>query len=192
MKHVISSVLLLLLVSTTAQAETAFQLGVPGANVPSDPDVSGMRFSFLWGRNQSTSGLDLGLLSLSETSKQSGLALCLGIHKVTDEMRSAAVFSLINWHTGTDSGMNGAFINLLNNTPGSFNLGFVTIADGETGVDLGGFNMSNSSTAQIGFINITKRIESFQFGFVNMAENGFLPFFPIFNFPKSVAESGNQ
>lgn len=195
MKLATLSLCLLLLGSaaaSTAAAETAFQLGIPGANVPGDPNVSGMRFSFLWGKNQSTAGLDLGLLSLSETSKQSGLALCLGIHKVTDEMKSAAVFSLVNWHTGTDSGMNGAFINLLNNTPGAFNLGFITIATGETAVDLGGFNMSESSTAQIGFINITKRIDSFQFGFINMAENGFLPFFPIFNFPKSVAENNNE
>jgi hypothetical protein len=51
-------------------------------------------------------------------------------------------------------------------------------------VDLGGLNMSESSTAQIGFINITKEIKSFQIGFINMAENGFFPIFPFVNFPK--------
>jgi hypothetical protein len=79
--------------------------------------------------------------------------------------------------------MNGAFINLLANASEAFNTGFVIIAD-STMVDLGGVNYSKSSTAQIGFINITKRIKSFQFGFINIAENGFLPIFPIFNFPK--------
>ena len=28
------------------------------------------------------------------------------------------------------------------------------------------------------------QIKSFQFGVLNFAKNGFLPFFPIFNFPK--------
>jgi hypothetical protein len=61
----------------------------------------------------------------------------------------------------------------------------VNIADGTTLVDVGGLNVSASSTAQIGFINVTKEIKGFQFGFLNIAENGFLPVFPVFNFPKT-------
>jgi hypothetical protein len=80
--------------------------------------------------------------------------------------------------------MNAAFINLLNDAPGAFNTGVVTIAKGETLVDVSGINMSKKSMVQVGFINVTQEIESFQFGFLNMAKNGFLPFFPIFNFPK--------
>jgi hypothetical protein len=98
-------------------------------------------------------------------------------------MSGGAAFSFVNWHSSRDSGMNGAFVNVLHNTEEAFNLGFVTVADGDTAVDLGGFNISKSSTVQIGFLNITDRIESFQFGFLNMAKNGFLPVFPIFNFP---------
>jgi hypothetical protein len=64
-------------------------------------------------------------------------------------------------------------------------VGFVNIADGATMVDVGGLNVSNRSTAQVGFINVTKQITGFQFGFLNIAENGFLPVFPIFNFPKN-------
>ena len=177
--------LCLILCSTPALADTGFQLGIPAVNVPSDPSVSGMRVSFLYGKNQRTNGLDLGLLSLSETSNFSGVALVAGISKVTGEMSSAACFSLVNYHTGSDSGVNAAFINLLNEAPGAFTTGFITIATGTTMVDLGGVNMSQSSTAQIGFVNITKEIKSFQFGFLNMAENGFLPIFPVFNFPKN-------
>ena len=40
----------------------------------------------------------------------------------------------------------------------------------------------SSTTAQLGFINITDRLKGFQFGFINVARNGFLPVFPIFNF----------
>ena len=184
MKQVIPFVCLLFL-ANVAFAETGFQFAAPNVNAPDDPDVSGMRFSFLYGKNQSMSGLDLGLLSMSETSKMSGLALVAGVHKVTGEMSSGVAFSLMNFHTGTDSGVNGAFINLLNDADGAFNIGFVIIARGATLVDLGGVNMSKSSTAQIGFLNITKKLKSFQFGFLNMAENGFLPMFPIFNFPKT-------
>jgi hypothetical protein len=183
-KQVISFVCLFFL-ANVAFAEAGFQFAAPNVNAPDDPVVNGMRFSLLRGKNQSMSGLDLGLLSMSETSKMSGLAFVAGVHKVTGEMSSGVAFSLMNYHTGTDTGVNGAFINLLNDTSGAFNLGFVTIAEGATLVDLGGINMSKSSTAQIGFLNITQQIKSFQFGFLNMAENGFLPMFPIFNFPKS-------
>jgi hypothetical protein len=169
--------------ANAAFGQASFQFGAPNLQLPANPDVDGMRLSFIHGKNRSQRGMDLGLLSMSETSDLSGLALILGISKVTGTMSGGAAFSLVNWHTGTDSGMNGAFINLLNNTEDAFNLGFVTVAQGATGVDLGGFNSSKSSTAQIGFVNVTDRIDSFQFGFVNIAKNGFLPVFPIVNFP---------
>jgi hypothetical protein len=177
-------VLLSIFVAGAAAADTPFQFAAPNLNAPDDPNVSGVRFSFLHGRNQSMRGLDFGILSLSETSRASGVAFIGGVHYVKEEMRSGVVFSLVNYHKGRDSGFNGGFVNFLNDTTGAFNVGFITIADGATMVDLGGINMSERSTAQIGFINVTKRIESFQFGFINMAENGFLPFFPVFNFAK--------
>lgn len=183
MKRVILSVCLVLL-SSGAAAETGFQLALPNLNVPDDPQVNGMRFSFLYGKNRSTQGLDVGLLSVSETSELSGLALVGGVSKVTGRMSSGGAFSLVNYHTGSDSGMNGAFVNLLNDAGGAFNVGFLVVARGATMVDLGGINVSKESTVQIGFLNVTKRIKTFQFGFVNMAENGFLPIFPVFNFPR--------
>jgi len=181
----ITLVLGILLFANGAHAQAAFQFGAPNLQLPKSPEVSGVRLSIIHGKNQSQSGLDLGLLSMSETSRLSGLALIAGISKVTREMSGGAAFSLVNWHSGHDSGLNGAFINILNDTEEAFNLGFVTIAEGGTAVDLGGFNMSRSSTAQVGFLNITDHIKSFQFGFLNMAKNGFLPVFPVFNFPKN-------
>jgi len=181
-KRVILS-LCLVLFSNVAAADTQFQLGLPNLNVPSDPEVNGMRLSFIWGKNRSTHGFDLGVLSMSETANLSGLALVGGVSRVTGRMDSGVAFSLVNFHSGSDSGVNGAFINLLNDTQNAFNTGFVTIAK-TTSVDVGGVNVSDASTAQIGFINVTKRIKSFQFGFINMAENGFLPVFPVVNFPK--------
>ena len=172
-----------LFVAGTALAETGFQFAAPGVNAPRDPNVRGARVSFLHGENESVRGLDFGILSLSETSRASGVAFICGVHYVKQAMSGGAAFSLVNYHTGHDSGVNGAFVNVLNDTSGAFTTGFVNYADGATLVDLGGVNISRSSTAQIGFINITDRIKSFQFGFLNMADNGFLPIFPVFNFP---------
>jgi len=174
-----------LFVAGAAFADTGFQFALPNLNLPRDPSVKGLRISFLRGENQSTRGVDFGILSLSETAHASGVAFIGGVHHVTQDMSGGAAFSLVNYHTGRDSGMNGAFLNVLNDTSRAFNLGFVTYAEGTTMVDLGGINISKSSGAQIGFLNMTKRLKTFQFGFLNIAENGFLPIFPIFNFPKN-------
>lgn len=177
-------VLAALLYAKMALAEAAFQFTAPNVRVPDDPAVNGMRISLFHGESSSVRGFDLGLLSLSEASEISGVSLVAGVSKVTGGMSGGAAISLINFHTGRDSGLNAAFINKLNDTEHAFNVSFLNIADGTTQVDLGGLNMSARSTAQIGFVNITKNLRSFQFGFLNIAENGFLPVCPVINFPK--------
>jgi hypothetical protein len=174
--------LCLVFLANAAFAQASFQFAVPNFRAPNDPEVNGLRLSIIHGENQSQRGLDMGLLSMSETSRLSGLALIAGISKVNEAMSGGVAFSLVNWHSGTDSGVNGAFINILNEAGGAFNTGFVIIAQGATMVDLGGFNMSRKSTAQIGFVNVTDEITGFQFGFLNIAKNGFLPIFPVVNF----------
>ena len=174
----------LLVFANAAFAETAFQFAAPNHQSPKDPIVNGVRLSVLHGVNESVRGLDFGLLSLSETSHLSGLGLVLGVGKVTREMTGAAI-SLVNVHTGTDSGLNAAFINRLDTTRSGANVGFLNIADGSTMVDVGGLNVSNRSRVQVGFLNVTDEIKGVQIGFLNIAENGFLPVFPFFNFPKN-------
>ncbi len=186
MKRMILSFFLLIYASV-ASAETPFQFAAPNLQSPQDPDVNGVRLSILHGKNQSVRGCDLGLLSLSETSNLSGVSLVLGMGKVTGDMSGGAAISLINVHTGRDTGLNAAFINRINAAENAVDVGFVNIADGATMVDVGGLNVSSRSTVQLGFVNVTKEITGFQFGFVNIAENGFLPVFPIFNFPKQAA-----
>jgi hypothetical protein len=168
-----------------ATAETSFQFAAPNHQSPRDPDVNGVRLAIFHGKNQSVRGVDFGLLSLSETSRLSGLGLVLGVGKVTGTMSGGVAISLVNVHTGNDTGLNAAFVNRINSGERAVDVGFVNIADGATMVDLGGLNVSNRSTVQLGFVNVTKQITGFQFGFLNFAENGFLPVFPIFNFPKN-------
>jgi hypothetical protein len=177
-------VLAALLCADTALGDAAFQFTAPNLRVPDDPAVNGMRLSLLHGKNTRVRGFDLGLLSLSQASETSGVSFVAGIHRVTERMSGGAAISLINYHTGRDTGLNAAFINKLNDTERAFNVSFLNIADGTTQVDLGGLNMSAQSTVQIGFVNVTKNLRSFQFGFLNIAENGFMPVFPVVNFPK--------
>jgi hypothetical protein len=176
---------MLLFPASLASAEAPFQFAAPNVRAPDDPNVNGVRFSIFHGKNQSVRGLDLGLLSLSETSNLSGASLVLGVGRVTGQMSGGAAISLINVHTSRDRGLNAAFINRLRDADGAVDFAFVNVADGTTMVDIGGLNVSNSSTAQVGFINVTERLKGFQFGFVNVAKNGFLPVFPVFNFPKN-------
>jgi len=175
---------LLLVVAGTASAETAFQFSAPGLRAPDDPNVNGVRFAIFHGVNQRVRGVDFGFLSLSETADLSGLGLVLGLGKVTGKMSGGAAISLVNVHSGEDTGLNAAFINRLNNAEEAVNVAFVNIADGGTMVDVGGVNVSDRSTVQLGFLNVTQKIRGVQIGFLNIAENGFLPVFPIFNFPK--------
>lgn len=176
--------LLLLVSPSISSGETPFQFAAPNHRSPQDPDVNGLRFSIFHGENESVRGLDLGLLSLSETANLSGLGLVFGIGKLNGDMSGGAAVSLVNVHSGNDTGLNAAFINKIHSAENGVDVGFVNIADGTTLVDLGGLNISNRSTAQVGFVNVTQKITGFQIGFLNLAKNGFLPVFPIFNFPK--------
>jgi hypothetical protein len=176
-------IVLALLVCSPALADTPFQFAAPNVRAPDDPAVSGMRLSFFHGTNDRVRGVDFGILSLSETKHLSGFSAVVGMGKLDGPMNGLAS-GLINVHTGIDRGVNAAFINRVNTMQAGANIGFVNVADDYTMVDIGGLNVSDSSTVQVGFLNVTKRIKSVQIGFLNVAENGFLPVFPIFNFPK--------
>jgi hypothetical protein len=182
MKRIIL-VLSLLVFSEAALAETPFQFAAPNLRAPDDPNVSGIRFAVIHGKNQSVRGVDLGLFSLSETRNLSGLSAVLGMGKLNGDMSGCAT-GLINVHTGRDTGVNAAFVNRINTLESGANLGFVNVSDGYTMLDLGGLNVSDRSSVQLGFINVTRKITGVQIGLLNLAENGFLPMFPFFNFPK--------
>ena len=167
-----------------AGAEASGQFAFPGLRAPDESSVNGLRFSLLYGQNKSMKGLDLGFVSMSESTDLTGVAFVFGVHRLTGAMKSGAAFSLINLHSGNDSGLNAAFINKVNNAENALGFGLVNIADGTTMMDIGGFNMAKKSSVQIGFVNVAKEIEGVQIGIMNIAENGFLPVFPFFNFPK--------
>ena len=184
MKSFIFCLLSILAFSTPCLAETAFQFTAPGLRAPDDPTVSGMRFSLLYGKTENVSGFDLGLSSFSSTGNSTGLAAILGIHQITGKSTGLQA-SLINIHSGEAAGINMAFINSIQKMgQGGINIGFLNVTKGSSNVEISGMAISDSARVQIGFINVTERIDSIQIGFLNFAQNGFLPVFPIFNFPK--------
>jgi len=183
MKRLALSLLLLCVLATPAFGETSFQLGVPGAQVPEDPNVSGFRLVFLHGKNESVSGFDLGIFSLSEARNASGLSMIWGLGKVTG--RSSGLASgFVNIHSGEDTGVNAAFINSVKSLKSGVNIGFVNVTDGFSSVDISGMGISKRSKIQLGFVNITQQIDSVQIGFLNFADNGIFPVLPFFNLPK--------
>lgn len=184
MKSLSFCLLSLVLFATPVLAETSFQFSAPGVRSPDDPNVDGVRISLLHGKADNVSGLDLGIFSFSETVNTSGLGMIFGIALNTG---SASGFSgaLINVQTGKSTGVNGAFVNSVETVEdGGANIGFLNITKGFSNLDISGLAISNESNVQLGFVNITKKINKFQFGLLNVAENGFFPVFPFFNYPK--------
>jgi hypothetical protein len=184
--HPMKAILVLLLgsVPSGAWAGAPFQFAAPGLRAPDDPHVNGIRFSVFTGRNQSVRGVDLGLFSLSETSDLTGFSSVLGVGRLSGDLLGCAS-GVVNIHHGRDRGLNAAFVNQVRTMAGGANVAVVNIVDDFSMVDLGAMNLSGRSTVQVGVLNITERIEGVQIGLLNLAENGFLPVFPFFNFPKN-------
>jgi hypothetical protein len=181
--RLVLSIFMVLFGSSAAFAETPFQFTAAGLQAPSDPDVKGMRMVLLYGKNTNVNGLDLGFAAISEAVNQKGFSFNMGLTQVTGTSTGCAS-SLINVHSGEDSGFNAAFINFVKNIEEGVNVGFLNVTDDFSNVDVGGLSVSDQSNVQVGFVNVTKKINRVQIGFLNFAENGFFPVFPIFNFPK--------
>jgi len=183
MRRTVLSLLLLCLVATPVAAETSFQFSLAGGQLPVDTDVNGFRLAILYGKNTRVYGVDLGLASFSETDRSSGFSMIWGIGKVTGRC-SGLASAFVNVHEGEDESVNAAFVNSVRTQKSGANIGFINVTEGYSNVDISGIGISKESNVQVGFVNITGRINNLQIGFLNFADNGFFPVFPFFNFPK--------
>jgi hypothetical protein len=183
MTRIILTAAFVVLYSTAALADASFQFQMPGVKAPAGDDVNGMRLVFLYGKNNSVRGFDLGFAAIAEAKNQSGFSFNMGLSKVTGTSKGCAC-SLINVHEGQDSGVNVAFVNVINDATKGVNVGFLNLTEGTSGVDIGAISSSKKSKTQIGLVNFTDEITSLQIGFLNFADNGFFPMFPFFNYPK--------
>ncbi len=184
MKSFVLCLFSLFFFAVPALAETSFQFTAPGLRSPDDPNVNGFRFSLLHGKAKSVSGFDLGLASISESTNTSGFAAILGVAMVTGKS-SGFSGALLNINSGESTGVNGAFVNSVKTVKkGGVNIGFLNITEGFSATDISGLAISNESNVQVGFVNVTKKINKLQIGIMNVADNGFFPVFPFFNYPK--------
>ena len=183
-------------VSTITFAETAFQLGVPGTNMPADESVKGVRLNLLYGKNTNMTGLDINLLALGETDNFKGVQLSpfwIGANKVNNSFTGVGI-GVANIHLGESTGVVLGFVNFTNDFNGlqwgtvnfnqkksMINLGVINFSQGESTVDIGFVNYAEKTTFQLGVINFTNDLEGVQVGLINFAKNGFFPVFPFFN-----------
>lgn len=180
----------ILAVSAAVAAPAAFADGAPvmfsslnDFNTPAASSVSGVRVAALHGQVDEVTGLDLAIFGLSETEKTTGVNFGIfGAAKVNQEMKGASL-GFLNWMSGDMTGANLGAVNITNNVKGA-NLSFVNYSEGNTMVDLGAANFSDTSTVQVGIFNKTAKIEGVQVGLINCADNGFFKCFPLINFAK--------
>lgn len=183
MKSFVLYLVFLAIFAMPALAETNFQFSAPGVRSPDDPNVDGFRISILHGKAENVSGFDLGFFSFSEATNREGFSAIFGVAGITGSS-SGFAGALVNIHSGESSGVNAAFVNSVKTVKNGANFGFFNITEGFSELDISGLGISNESNVQLGFVNITKKINKFQFGLLNFAENGFYPMFPFFNYPK--------
>lgn len=168
---------------STASAEdpAAAQFSMLEFNAPDVRDVRGLRFSLLYGETGDMAGLDLAL-GMSEVDNMTGVSLpiVLGANRVSGQFKGLAL-GLANIHEGSDTGVNIGGLNLTNNVNG-ISVGLANISSGDTLVDVSAINISEESTFQLALFNKTGTIQGVQIGFLNCADNGFFPCFPIINF----------
>lgn len=188
-RFTLASILALALLApagTTARADAALQLALPGLQAPRDPDVDGVRLVLLHGENARVSGVDLGFAAISEAAVQSGLTLNLGL-SIVHHASSGSPWALVNVHRGSDRSLNVACLNSIETLEAGGNVGFLNITARESGFDLGGLNLAESAGTQLGMLNVAREIHGVQIGLLNFASNGFLPVFPFFNVPSNVS-----
>lgn len=155
---------------------------INGFNAPNADSVGGVRLAALHGKVGEVKGVDFSLVGMSETDTTVGVnfSLLFGASKVNKSMTGAS-FTYFNWMPGDTLGANFAALNVTGNVRGA-NVGFVNFSKGNTMVDVAAVSISKESTVQVGFFNMTDKIDGVQVGIINCAKNGFLPCFPIVNF----------
>ena len=148
-------VLSIALLTIPAIAETRpiqLALVTPVQIFPESYSINGFRFSLLYGRNASVSGLDIGLVTHTTSGKSMG----------------------INWGgvNLSDANFTGLQIGWVNYCKGDFEglqYGFFNHAEFANGL-------------QLGFVNHAGRLKGLQIGLINIIQKGGqFPVFPIVN-----------
>jgi len=137
---IVASGLLLLAAAPSEAQEHPINIALvtPIQIYPADHDIKGVRLNFIYGRNASMTGLDLGLAN-HVTGRMSGVQW--GVVNIAE--------SMVGWQAGTVNYTEGRFEGLM--------WGPVNYAGHINGLQLGIVNYAaRASGVQIGLINIIK------------------------------------
>lgn len=120
--------------------------------IPETHSVQAFRFSLIYGKNTSVTGLDIGLVNVATGGVSKGIQL--GIIGITN---------------GNFSGLQNNLVSITDGTMEGLQMGAFT-GNGHT------------SGIQIGILNMTETMNGVQLGLLNfISTGGFFPFFPIVN-----------
>lgn len=120
--------------------------------VPEEDSITALRINFIYGKNASVSGLDLGLVNHTTTGLSKGLQT--GFVSIADADFLGVQYSVVN---------------VTRNDFEGFQWGFVNYAGKGKGLQLGFFNYAETMHGlQIGLVNVIR-------------EGGVLPVLPIVN-----------
>ena len=158
---------------TRVTASTPVQLALfdPAQVFDSERSVRGFRYSLFWGLNQDVSGLDISTLGNGANGTVRGVQWALLLNLVEQDFRGYQSALIVNRVGGDFSGYQGAMVNA---TMGDFR-----------GLQLACFGndtRGHMRGVQLGLVNSAKDLKGLQLGLFNVNEDGFLPFFPVFNF----------
>ena len=123
-------------------------------------------------------------IALPRTSSVYGLNIGLINGIVTNEQSIAGIDIAAVGSVGPVDGVQMSLVNICQGSAGvQFALG-INVAKRFGGFQLAVFNSAseNSGFFQLGLCNKSSNSSGFQLGLLNIMDNGFLPFFPIFNF----------
>lgn len=139
-------------VSSAQEKPIQISLFDPIQIFPNTTAIKGLRFNFLYGKNTSVVGLDIGL-----------------VNHTTSGLSKGVQFGLVGINEGDYVGFQDNFINYQDGNFEGFQWGFVIYA-----------NYCNGF--QLGFVNYARTMKGLQIGLVNIIkQGGQFPVFPIVN-----------
>ncbi len=154
-----------------AETENFAQLALlhPVQAFPAESSVTGVRLSLLLAVNHDVTGVDIGVAANRTLGDQAGFQVAL-YNEVSGDLR------------GTEFGV---FLNDVDGELTGLQLcGGANLAAGGRGAQLSVFyNQAKELRGlQLGLVNVAEELDGLQIGLLNINRNGFLPFFPLFNY----------
>ena len=167
--------------TTAAQQARPIQVSLltPVQIFPEEDSIFGLRLNLLYGRNAAVTGLDSGLVNHTRVSGGAQV----GIVGITDARFVGWQDNIVSVSRESLAGAQTGLVAIASQLQG-LQGGAVTIGQSVEGFQYGLVNYAKAVRGfQLGLINYASTLKGLQVGLGNIiAEGGWLPFFPIFNF----------